>query len=63
MQELSTAVQFKIGVVTLAFNNNAYGNVRRDQREAFDGRVVASDLVNPDSRQARGFLLALELRA
>jgi len=22
--------------------------VRRDQRERFDGRVVASDLVNPD---------------
>jgi acetolactate synthase-1/2/3 large subunit len=48
VQELSTAVQFKIGVVTLVFNNNAYGNVRRDQQERFDGRVVASDLVNPD---------------
>ena len=48
VQELATAVQFKIGVVTLVFNNNAYGNVRRDQREHFDGRVVASDLVNPD---------------
>jgi acetolactate synthase-1/2/3 large subunit len=48
VQELSTAVQFGIGVVTLVFNNNAYGNVRRDQRERFDGRVVASDLVNPD---------------
>jgi acetolactate synthase I/II/III large subunit len=48
VQELATAVQFRIGVVTLIFNNNAYGNVRRDQRERFDGRVVASDLVNPD---------------
>ena len=48
VQELSTAVQFKIGVVVLVFNNNAYGNVRRDQRERFDGRIVASDLVNPD---------------
>ncbi|MEY9883715.1 thiamine pyrophosphate-dependent enzyme [Bradyrhizobium sp. USDA 329] len=48
VQELSTAVQFNIGVVALVFNNNAYGNVRRDQRERFDGRVVASDLVNPD---------------
>lgn len=48
VQELSTAVQFNIGVVTLVFNNNAYGNVHRDQRERFDGRVVASDLVNPD---------------
>jgi acetolactate synthase I/II/III large subunit len=48
VQELATAVQFNIGVVTLVFNNNAYGNVRRDQRERFDGRVVAADLVNPD---------------
>jgi acetolactate synthase I/II/III large subunit len=48
VQELATAVQFDIGVVTLVFNNNSYGNVRRDQRERFDGRVVASDLVNPD---------------
>ena len=48
VQELSTAVQFKIGVVVLVFNNNSYGNVRRDQRERFEGRVVASDLVNPD---------------
>jgi acetolactate synthase I/II/III large subunit len=48
VQELSTAVQFKIGVVTLVFNNDAYGNVRRDQRQRFDGRVVAADLVNPD---------------
>ncbi|TMJ49617.1 MAG: hypothetical protein E6G85_20820 [Alphaproteobacteria bacterium] len=48
LQELATAVQFKIGVVTLVFNNNSYGNVRRDQRQRFDGRVVAADLVNPD---------------
>jgi acetolactate synthase I/II/III large subunit len=48
VQELATAVQFNIGVVILVFNNNAYGNVRRDQRQRFDGRVVASDLVNPD---------------
>lgn len=48
VQELATAVQFKIGVVTLVFNNNAYGNVRRDQRERFGGRVVGSDLLNPD---------------
>ncbi|MGJ4929606.1 thiamine pyrophosphate-dependent enzyme [Bradyrhizobium sp. HKCCYLS2038] len=48
VQELATAVQYNIGVVTMVFNNNSYGNVRRDQRERFDGRVVASDLVNPD---------------
>lgn len=48
VQELATAVQYKIGVVVLVFDNNAYGNVRRDQLQGFDGRVVGSDLVNPD---------------
>ncbi len=47
-QELATAVQYGIGVVTLVFNNNSYGNVRRDQMEHFDGRVIAADLRNPD---------------
>jgi acetolactate synthase-1/2/3 large subunit len=48
VQELATAVQFGIGVVTLVFNNASYGNVRRDQMENFGGRIVAADLVNPD---------------
>ena len=48
VQELATAVQYGIGVVTLVFNNNAFGNVRRDQRERFAGRVLGSDLHNPD---------------
>jgi acetolactate synthase-1/2/3 large subunit len=46
--ELATAVQYGLNVVTVVFNNSAYGNVRRDQIEGFDGRVIASDLVNPD---------------
>jgi acetolactate synthase-1/2/3 large subunit len=48
VQELSTAVQYKIGVVSVLFNNNAYGNVRRDQEERYHGHLIASDLVNPD---------------
>ncbi|KIZ36419.1 MULTISPECIES: thiamine pyrophosphate-dependent enzyme [Rhodopseudomonas] len=48
VQELATAVQYNIGVVTLVFNNSAYGNVRRDQVNLFEGRAVASDLTNPD---------------
>ncbi|HEY1900590.1 MAG TPA: thiamine pyrophosphate-dependent enzyme [Steroidobacteraceae bacterium] len=48
VQELATAVQYGIGVVTLVFNNNAFGNVRRDQRERFGGRVLGADLHNPD---------------
>jgi acetolactate synthase-1/2/3 large subunit len=48
VQELATAAQFRIGVVALVFNNHAYGNVRRDQREGHAGRVIGADLENPD---------------
>lgn len=48
VQELATAVQEKIGLVTILFNNNAYGNVLRDQTNSFGGREIGSALVNPD---------------
>ena len=48
MQELATAVQHKIGLVTLIFNNDAFGNVQQMQKGLYDGKVIASDLVNPD---------------
>ena len=46
--ELSTAVKEQIPLIVLLFNNNAYGNVRRDQQTVFDGRTIASDFANPD---------------
>ena len=48
VQELSTAVKAGIGVVAVVFNDSAFGNVLRMQRELHDGRVIASDLKNPD---------------
>lgn len=48
VQELATAVQYKIGVIVLVFNNNAFGNVRRDQINFYDGHVHGSELQNPD---------------
>jgi acetolactate synthase-1/2/3 large subunit len=48
VQELATAVQHRIGLVTLLFNNNQYGNVQQMQRNLYDNRVIASDLHNPD---------------
>jgi acetolactate synthase I/II/III large subunit len=47
-QELSTAMRFGIGVVAIVFNDRAYGNVRRGQKEMFGGRLISSDLYNPD---------------
>jgi acetolactate synthase-1/2/3 large subunit len=48
MNELATMAQHNIGVVTLVFNDSAYGNVRRMQKYDYGNRIIASDLVNPD---------------
>lgn len=48
VQALATAVQHQIGLVTIVFNNNQYGNVQQMQRELYDGRVIASNLHNPN---------------
>jgi acetolactate synthase-1/2/3 large subunit len=48
VQELATAVQHGINAVALVFNDGAYGNVKRMQRELYGNRVIASDLLNPD---------------
>ncbi len=48
VQELSTMVQHEINAVVIVFNDNAFGNVRRIQKERFGGRLIASDLRNPD---------------
>ena len=47
-QEMATAAQFGINVVAVVFNDGAFGNVLRDQRTAFKGRVIGSELQNPD---------------
>jgi acetolactate synthase-1/2/3 large subunit len=48
LQELASAVQEKINVVTLVFNNNAFGNVLRDQQLGFGNRIMCAELQNPD---------------
>jgi acetolactate synthase-1/2/3 large subunit len=59
MQDLATAVEHGIALVTVVFNNNAYGNVRRDQKRLFDGRLIGSTLRNPDFvRLAESFGMA-----
>ncbi|GGL79683.1 thiamine pyrophosphate-dependent enzyme [Wenxinia marina] len=47
-QELATAARYGLGVVSVVFDNGAFGNVRRDQVERFGGRLVGSELENPD---------------
>jgi acetolactate synthase-1/2/3 large subunit len=46
--ELATAVQHQIPLAIVLFNNGQYGNVQQMQRSLYGGRVIATDLVNPD---------------
>ena len=48
VQELATAVQHQIGLITMVFVDGAFGNVRRMQKENYGNRLIASDLHNPD---------------
>jgi acetolactate synthase-1/2/3 large subunit len=48
IQELASAVRHKLGVTFVVFNDNAFGNVQRSQKEDYGNRVIASDLANPD---------------
>lgn len=48
IQELATAVQHQLNLVSIVFNDNTYTNVQRQQDEWFDGRRICSDLHNPD---------------
>jgi acetolactate synthase I/II/III large subunit len=48
MPELATAVLHGIAVVAVVFTDNAFGNVKRIQRDDYGGRVIASELHNPD---------------
>lgn len=46
--ELATAVQYGLPIVVLLVNNGMYATIRMHQERQFPGRVVGTDLVNPD---------------
>jgi acetolactate synthase-1/2/3 large subunit len=48
VQELATAVRERLNLVAIVFNNNMFGNVARDQHNLFEGRVIGTNLANPD---------------
>jgi acetolactate synthase-1/2/3 large subunit len=47
-QELATAVQEELPIVVLVVNNGMYGTIRMHQERRYPGRVVGTDLRNPD---------------
>jgi acetolactate synthase-1/2/3 large subunit len=46
--ELAAAVQERAPIVVLLVNNGMYGTIRMHQERQFPGRVIGTDLVNPD---------------
>jgi len=51
MPELSTLRRYRLGLVTVVFNDGYFGNVRRIQKNRYGARYFASDLTNPDYQQ------------
>ncbi|WP_157015950.1 thiamine pyrophosphate-binding protein [Mesorhizobium xinjiangense] len=47
-QEFATAVQYGLPIVVIVVNNGIYGTIRMHQEREYPGRVVATDLTNPD---------------
>jgi len=59
VQELSTQAKFGIPLVTVVFNDNMFGNVRRIQTQRYNGHTIATELKNPDlARMAENFGVA-----
>ena len=47
-QELATAAQYGLDLLVIVIDNASYGTIRMHQEREFPGRVVATDLANPD---------------
>ncbi len=55
-QDFATAVQYNLPVVVIISDNGLYGTIRMHQERHYPGRVVATDLRNPDfADYARAF--------
>ncbi len=47
-QELATAMQYRANVIVVVVNNGMYGSIRMHQERHHPGRVVGTELINPD---------------
>jgi acetolactate synthase-1/2/3 large subunit len=55
-QEIATACQYGAPVIVIVINNGMYGTIRMHQETRFPGRVIGTDLANPDfAILARGY--------
>ena len=46
--DLATAVQQRLNVVTIVFNDSVYGATYRMQLQRYENRIIGTDLKNPD---------------
>ena len=61
-QELATAMQYDAKVIFIVVNNGIYGTIRMHQEKYYPGRVIATDLRNPDfAALARAYGLYAEI--
>ena len=66
-QEFATAVQYGLPFVVVIADNGIYGTIRMHQEREYPGRVIATDLRNPDfaayARAFGGFGVSVERTA
>lgn len=48
MQEFETAVRYDIPILAIVVNNRSYGTIRTHQEKKYPGRVIGTDLLNPN---------------
>lgn len=51
LQELGVAMQYRLGIVVLVFNNGMWGTIRAHQEREFPNRTIALTFENPDFAQ------------
>jgi len=47
-QDFATAVQYQLPVIVLVADNGIYGTIRMHQEREYPGRIIATELRNPD---------------
>ncbi|HKJ52768.1 MAG TPA: thiamine pyrophosphate-binding protein [Gammaproteobacteria bacterium] len=47
-QELATAMQYGANIIVMIVNNGTYATIRMHQEREYPGRVIGTDMVNPD---------------
>ena len=66
-QDFATAVQYELPVIVLLADNRLYGTIRMHQEREYPGRVIATELRNPDfvayARAFGGFGVLVEKTA